>query len=151
MLAFSDSDIKEIAEQLECGFRCLVHKATGKQLFIPKEEDLDLINAEGWEEEVEELEHNFGDYIEVERPDSRDSFRVMEAFAESLPDHASVKQLLLASLGERKPFRHFKFVIDNSGSYREEWFRFRSEQMQEWVRERLAAAPRPPDEDDIVT
>ena len=40
-------------------------------------------------------------------------------------------------LSKKKPFREFKFVIDNSGAYRQEWFDFKNRKLEEFVRNRL--------------
>lgn len=36
-------------------------------------------------------------------------------------------------MNKRRPFREFKFVIDNSGIYREQWFDFKNAQLKQWV------------------
>jgi hypothetical protein len=62
----SKQEIKEIAEQLDCGFRCFIHKINSELIFIPdttKHLDMD---TEAWETEMNELDSNFGDYFEVE-------------------------------------------------------------------------------------
>ena len=48
-------DIKEIAEQLDCGFRAFLHKTTGQMLFIPNEYELPDIEFDAWKEELELL------------------------------------------------------------------------------------------------
>jgi hypothetical protein len=61
----------------------------------------------------------------------------MEQFTETLPDSNSLKNRLINALNKRKPFREFKFVIDNSGDYREQWFDFKKQKLEEWVREKI--------------
>ena len=38
-----------------------------------------------------------------------------------------LKQKSTRALGNKKPFANFKFEIDNSGNYREEWFKFKGD------------------------
>jgi hypothetical protein len=60
----------------------------------------------------------------------------MEAFADQLPNKLDLKSKLFQALERNKPFREFKFIIDNS-DYREEWFAFKNLKLQEWVEEKI--------------
>jgi len=40
---------------------------------------------------------------------------------------------LINALNRKKPFREFKFEIDNSNMYRQQWFDFKNAQLKEWV------------------
>jgi hypothetical protein len=137
MINLTKEQIKEIAEQLDCGFRSFVHKENGELLFTPdtlRHPDMDL-NA--WSEENEKLDNNFMDYLEIEPLESRDSFQIMANFAESLTDSNKLKEKLFNALNRRGPFREFNFVIDNSGEYREEWFKFKDQKLRDWVQENI--------------
>lgn len=136
MLHLTQEQIKEIAEYLDCGLRSFVHKTTGAFKTMPKEEDMEYMDLESWEEDIEEQEENLTDYVEFERMPSREAFRVMEDFAESIDD-GTLKERLFRSLSRPKPFSIFKWEIDNSGPYREQWFAFRDERNREWVEEQL--------------
>ncbi|MEH3112963.1 UPF0158 family protein [Pedobacter terrae] len=68
------------------------------------------------------MQSNSGDYREIEQPDSRESFRMMEEFLDELPDNTRIKVKLIEALSKRKPFREFKYELDNSGEYRQLWF-----------------------------
>ena len=86
-----------------------------------------------FEEDLDELEENMFDYFEIERMTSHDSFEVMEQFAEQVNDNRLQNQLFNA-LNQKKPFSKFKYLVDNSGSYRQEWFDFKSVKLQQWVK-----------------
>jgi hypothetical protein len=60
----------------------------------------------------------------------------MEAFAEQLPNKIEFKLKLFQALNKNKPFRKFKFLIENS-VYRQEWFTFKALKIQEWVEEQI--------------
>jgi hypothetical protein len=128
--------IKEIAEQLDCGFRAFVHKTTGKLLFVPNESEFQ-IDSEGWDEELELLANNFTDYYEIEKWTSGEAFEVMVGFTEQ----STNKQLqgrLISALNMKKPFREFKFVIENSGDFRQQWFDFKNKWQYDFVERQLA-------------
>jgi hypothetical protein len=95
------------------------------------------METEAWEEEYDKINSDQTEFKEIEKPYSRDSFNIMAEFAETLPDHLRLKSRLIDALNKRKPFREFKYVIDNSGEYRQKWFDFKDEKLREWVKERI--------------
>lgn len=133
---FTAETIKEIAEQLDCGFRVFIHKTTGELLFIPDYTDYPDIDIEPWMED--ESEKNFLDYYEVYKWSSGEAYDIMNDFAEQLIDK-KLQNRLYDALNKRKPFREFKFAIDNSGDYRQQWFDFKSKQQQILVANQLEA------------
>lgn len=118
-LTLTDEHIKEIAEQLDIGFCCFWHKTTGEILSIPVEIRSMGNDDEFFEEEMEKIENNPDDYIEIEPPSSRYGFEIMANFAEQLNDNMTLQSQLIGALNNKKPFSEFKFIIDNSGEYRQ--------------------------------
>jgi hypothetical protein len=137
MIQLTPTQIKEIAEQLDCGFRCYIHKQTGELITIPDENSHPDMDLEGWEEDIEKIETNFTEYIVIDPLESRDSFGIMEDFVESLPESEKIREWLINALNQHKPFSKFKFVIDNSGEYRQQWFDFKAKRLQEYVQEEI--------------
>ncbi len=140
MTTLTDQQINEIAQELDIGMGCFVHRQTGELLFIPDETKFDSTETEGWEEEREKLDENRDAYFEIQPMPSRKAFEVMEDFTMSLADSNFLKSRLTRALEKRKPFREFKYEIDNSGDYREHWFVFKNQRMREWVKEKLDLA-----------
>jgi hypothetical protein len=130
-------DIKEIAEQLDCGFRAYMHTTTGQLLFVPDEDSLPDIELDSWEEELEQIENNGDNYYEFDKWTSNESFEMMSEFAEQLTDH-NLQSRLLDALRRNKPFREFKFVIDNSGKCRQQWFDFKNKWQQDFVARQIS-------------
>lgn len=124
--------IKEIAEQLDCGFRAFVNKTTGRLIFVPDDRSFSDYDLEAWEPELTELENNFMDYWEIDKWTSSEAFDIMHEFTEQVTDK-KLQSRLLESLSKRKPFREFKFIIDNSGDVRQQWFDFRNQWQQNFV------------------
>lgn len=144
MTPLNKSQIKEIAENLDCGLQCYWNRKTGEILFLPEElgylldddsEDSDIGN-EWLQEDFDTIKNNLEDIILIEKPNSDYYFEIMEAFADDLPDDLGLKKQLYHALNRNKPFRNFKFEIDNS-DYREEWFAFKALKLQEWVEEEI--------------
>ncbi len=137
MSTLTEEQIKQIADELDCGFRCFWNKRNGELIFIPDELRHAGIEMEAWEDDIEKIDANSTDFHEIDQLETRDSFKIMAAFAESLEDSNNLKTRLIYALNRNKPFREFKFIIDNSGEYRQQWFDFKARRLQEWVVERL--------------
>ena len=128
--------IKEIAEQIDCGFRAYIHKTTHALLFIPDEDSIVDVDFDFWTEELEQLENNQADYVEVNKWSSSEVFKSMQEFSELVSD-AKHQNRLFDALRKNKPFREFNFVIDHSGDLRQEWFDFKNKWQMDFVAKRL--------------
>lgn len=137
MDSLTKQQIKEIAEELDCGFRCFWNIKNNEIAVIPDELSYPDIDIELWKEQYQKIDDNFNDFKEIEKPSSKDSFNIMLGFVDSLPDSLNIKQKLSHSLGGRRPFREFKYLIDNSGQYRQMWFDFKSTMLQQWVEDKI--------------
>ena len=129
----TDEQINELADALDSGLRCFVHK--GKKTIVATPDTINNpdCDSEWWDEATEEIENNFDSYVEIEKMDSHESFRLMEKFIKTV-DNGPLRDRLEEALSRPKPFANFKFDIDNSGLYRQKWFDFKKLQMIEWVR-----------------
>jgi hypothetical protein len=134
MKTLTQEQIKEVAEMLEIGFTAYWNKKTNELLFIGESaNDLD----EGTKEDLKKIKKGRKNYIEIPRLESWESFKIMEQFVDELPDSLELKNELIVCLNQKHPFKHFKFAIDDSGDYREKWFDFKSEWMQNYVKDIL--------------
>ncbi|HAB52519.1 MAG TPA: hypothetical protein DCE80_10190, partial [Ignavibacteriales bacterium] len=93
-------------------------------------------DEEPWEDELKEVEKNWSDYFEFEGFESHESFQIMVDFAESI-DNKRLQQNLINALNRPKPFQNFKWQIDNSGEYRQQWFDFKKMRYIEWIKEQI--------------
>ena len=132
----SKEKIKEIADQLDCGFRAFINTKTGKLIFIPDNNNFPGIEMSYWEEDLDELENNFYEYYEVEKWTSSQAFEMMCEFTNRLTDK-NLRRRLIDALEKRKPFREFKSVIENSVNSSEEWFDFKNSWQREFVASQL--------------
>jgi len=138
MESLTKEQIKEIAEQLDCGFRCFWHKKNNDLLFIPDILRYPDIDIDAWKDERKKLKSNSLEYKEISQLESRDSFEIMADFVETLSDSNRLKEILINALSKKKPFSRFKYLIDNSGEFRQKWFDFKNLRLQEWVKKRFA-------------
>lgn len=137
MDSLTKEQIKEIAEQLDCGFRCFWHKKNGDFVFVPDTLRYPDIDIDAWTDEMEKLDNNFGDYKEIAQLESSDSFEIMADFVGTFSDSNRLKDKLIDALNSKKPFSEFKFVIDNSVEFRQKWFDFKNFRIQQWVEKRF--------------
>ncbi len=130
-MQLSKEVIEDVAGWLDMGMICYVHKESHKVLYMP--DPMDSFETEGFEDVEEEIEKNGENYMEFEKMCSSDSFSVMEDFIDEVENPETKKRLQYA-LDNRKPFRNFRNVIDQIDNLREQWFKFKTEQYEKWVR-----------------
>ena len=144
MTHLDKSQIKEIAENLDCGLNCYWNRKTNEILFLPEElgylldddSDESDIGNQWLQEDFNLIKNNLEDIVLIEKPNSNYSFGIMEAFTDQLANKLDLKSKLHQTLERKKPFREFKFEIDNS-DYRDEWFSFKALKLQQWVEEQI--------------
>ena len=133
-MKLTDQQIKEIAENLDAGMKCFLNKRTGEIKTILNFDSWIGADEESWAEEINEIEENWSDYFEFENMSSNDSFKLMADFAESI-DNPKLQNSLVNALNRSKPFSNFKWQIDNSGEYRQQWFDYKNKRYTEWVKD----------------
>ena len=137
-MTLTDEQIQEIAENLDIGMRCFYHLRTGEIEAIPNFLDSDWFgqDTELWQETLDKLDENWGEYFEFEKMTSQESFEIMSDFAETV-DNQKLQDRLYNALNKPKPFRNFKWEIDNSGEYRQKWFNFKTRKLIEFVKAQI--------------
>ncbi len=132
MIKLTDNQLSDIAQELEMGMECYVHKQTGELKSIPEE----MIDDEQWEDVMEEIENDAENYIEIERMNSSNSYKVMERFIDTVEDKQLADRLYNA-INVSKPFHNFRYELDYSDEYLKKWYAFKSKEMIEWVKQQL--------------
>ncbi|MDP3928188.1 MAG: UPF0158 family protein, partial [Bacteroidota bacterium] len=57
-----------------------------------------------------------------------------------LTGNKELKEKLMNALEGKKPFSNFKFLIDHSGIYRQQWFDYKNDQLKKWVIDKFKEA-----------
>lgn len=135
MIKIPDEIIKEIAEELDCGMLCY-YNTKKNELYTIIDYDTAYGDTELWEDVQKEIDENISDCILFEKMESHEAFEVMADFTQSL-DNLILQEQLLNALNNRKPFQNFKWRIDNSGEYRQQWFDFKNSRYIEYVKEQI--------------
>jgi len=126
--------VKEIAEMIDCGMICFLNPDTREMVSVPVWifDGTFSADADPFEEDFDRVDTQWERFIRIEPLESHESFRIMEEFSEAMPDR-KIQQELFNALNRRKPFANFKELIDNS-PYRQDWFDFKQEKLEEHVR-----------------
>jgi len=135
-MQISKEILQEIADHLDTGFRCFLNTETHEIVTYPDEDRFFDMDIKIWKEEIKKVKKAKKKYIEIESMPSSESFKVMEDFIDSIDDK-SLKSKLFQAVEGHKPFANFKFQIDKSGPFREQWFAFKNNKMIEWVKDQL--------------
>ncbi|QGY44893.1 hypothetical protein GM418_14805 [Maribellus comscasis] len=132
----TDKQIEEIADNLDSGMRCFYHLKSGEIKTILNFDSWLDADKEPWQEDLNEIDENWGDYFEFDRFDTHDSFKIMADFAERIDD-LKLQDRLINALNRPKPFRNFKWQIDHSGVFRRQWFDFKKMRYIQFVKEQI--------------
>ena len=135
-MELTEKQIEKIADYLESGLRCFYNLRSGEIKSILNFNSWVGADEEPWEEELEEIDEHWNDYFEFVGFESHESFQIMADFAESIEDHR-LQNRLIDALNKRKPFQHFKWEIDNSGKFRQQWFDYKKMCYIQWVKEQI--------------
>ncbi|MGV8815795.1 MAG: UPF0158 family protein [Gelidibacter sp.] len=129
-------EIEEIADNLDCGMRCFYNLKSGEIKTIPNFDSWIDADKETWDDVSNEIDENWSDYIEFTGFESHESFKLMVDFAQSVDD-IGLQNKLIYALNRLKPFQNFKWQIDNSGEYRQQWFDFKKKHYIQWVKNQV--------------
>ncbi len=135
-MKLSQKQINSIAQTLDMGMVCYIHKETGEVKEMQTEEWAEMGGVEEeWREEMEVIEKEIDKWALIEPMMSGDGYRIMEDFADQVRNRRLQKSLIQA-LNGRRPFANFKNVIDYSDS-RDDWFKFKQKKYEAWVRREI--------------
>jgi len=135
MITISPQNIREIAQDLQCGLRCFYNSVTEEIKSHPDFMSDAFAEPEMWQEMLDEIAENSDQYIEFEKLPTRESFEMMETFVDRVKDKR-LQNSLINELNRPKPFRNFRNRVDDS-DYREAWFKFKDQFYEDWVRQQL--------------
>ena len=157
----SDEQISEMAEMLDTGYHvCYVNPDTGEVEIIftnemlreygiswdDDEEDEDGGDEEsthGWQDEFNAdvkaqmaRIYSWQHFVRIEKPESHEAFGFMENFVDEVIPEGKLKKQFWNALSKKHPFRNFNHMVHNC-EYREEWFKFKKNAMEEYVRKQI--------------
>lgn len=129
--------VKNIAQELDCGFDCYYNSKTDEIIAIPNFSQFSDVEdfKEAFRDSLEKIGKYQSDFIKLEALESFESFKIMERFVEQVADE-KLKAELENVLTNKKPFQNFKHKIDHS-EYRQSWFEFKQSELEKIVEYQL--------------
>ncbi|SHK06006.1 UPF0158 family protein [Pseudozobellia thermophila] len=129
--------IKEIAQNLDCGYNCYYNSKTNEILTIPNFDNAsdEQEVKEHFRDDLNKIDEQKSDFIKFEVLESFESFKIMQRFSEQMSDQ-NFKSKLKSILENKKPFQNFNKTIDNS-DFRQEWFDFKENELEKIVETQL--------------
>lgn len=132
MIKLTKNKIREIYQDLDSGMRCFYNPETDELKSLPDFDSNPYADEEMWQDVSEEIDSNFDKYIVFDKLPTREYFQIMADFIDTVVDK-KVQGRLINALNKSKPFRNFKYEIDNSGEYRQKWFDFKEQEYCKWI------------------
>ncbi|MCZ4408990.1 UPF0158 family protein [Cryomorphaceae bacterium 1068] len=133
-MKLSENTVREIADWLQCGLECWIHKLKGTMYFLPNLDD-PYFDPSQWEEVLTSVQGHEEEYLVFQTMDSSHSYRIMQDFASSLTDSPIRADLEYALSGPR-PFHNFNSRLAHS-VLREKWADFRFNAHMDWVKSQV--------------
>ena len=125
-------DLTDAFDNSRIGFEYYLDVKTG-EIFYTSDEAMDTDEIE---EIYERIECETDRYLNIPIDSSRDGYRDMETFSNTVEDE-NLKEKLCIALNGRGAFRRFKDVLFGYPDKREEWFKFKDERLKHRVFEWL--------------
>ena len=133
----TEEKIKEIAENLDIGMLTCFNIRTGEIEATPDVFDVFAEEPDPeWQEIIDKVEENSDDWVVFEKFESWESYKMMESFIATVDD-IKLRQELHTAIQKRKPFSRFKYIIEDAGEYRQQWFDFKETYYMNHVRRQI--------------
>jgi hypothetical protein len=132
--------IRDMADELDAGNKAWFHRPTQTFLSHPDpahhsyDNELDYLV----EETMDEVMLDFDNYVEIPAPDSTESYRIMEGFAD-MQVSERIRHRLFDALGGKKPFKFFRNAVEEADLI-DDWYEYRDARMQDYVMGKLEEA-----------
>lgn len=133
-MKLSENAVREIADWLQCGLECWIHKLRGTMYFLPNFND-PFFDPSQWEDVLSDIQGHENEYFIFQTMDSSHSFRIMQNFTLSL-DESLIRTDLEYALSGPRPFHNFNSRLTHS-ALREEWADFKFNAHMDWVKSQV--------------
>ncbi|MFN0034495.1 MAG: UPF0158 family protein [Saprospiraceae bacterium] len=128
--------IKEIAELMDSNEVVFLHRETHEILAYPAPDRSGYNEYDYLAEEVLAITDANPDlYIQFDPPDTKESYKMMEGFVETIKSD-QLKGLLFDTLNSKKPFRNFRNAIQTE-NVEDDWYDYKDAYLQMCVRDKL--------------
>lgn len=137
-LTITDEQIKQIAEDLDCGMVVYFHTETKEIESHPDFDNNEYADQSFFRDVMRKIEKDIDKYLEFEPLQPYESFKIMELFIDEVKDE-DVQNKLFNSIKRKKPFRNFREVLNGYPQLLEEWYAFKSDYYKNQVKDIIEA------------
>jgi Uncharacterised protein family (UPF0158) len=128
--------IKEIAELIDSGEVVFFHRETHEILSYPAPDRSGYNEFDYLAEKVLAItDANPEAYIQFDPPETRESYKIMEGFVETLKNE-QLKGLLMDTLNSKKPFRNFRNAVETE-NIEDNWYDYKDAYLEMSVSDKL--------------
>src|SRR5882757_1242765 len=127
--------VKEIAEYLDMGMLCFYNKTNGELEYYPDGLEYSGLEDE-WAEVTSKIEASPKAYLQIEKMNSREAFKVMENFINGI-NHIPTHNKFIDVISRKKPFAHFNNMISHYPDLQEQWFAYKLQSYIEFVKSQI--------------
>jgi len=136
MVSLTKEQIRSIYQELDCGMKCFYNAEKDEIISLPDFENNPFAERDMWNDLINEINVNSSKYTEFKKLPSGKLFELMQDFTESF-GNAWLNEHLNEVLNINKPYRNFKFLIDNSTEFRLKWFDYKEQKYCQWIEEQI--------------
>jgi hypothetical protein len=138
MFTLSEKEVDKIAALLLKGMICFYQIDNKKIHHLPDDEDYFNYDLTPEEEDIlDEIEDNPDNYVEFTKMEANQEHQMMENFADRIVKEKVFQDELVNALSKPKAATGFKFLINNSGKYKDRWDEYRFDKYKDWVKEQI--------------
>lgn len=138
MFTLSESEVEKIASLLIKGMICFYQLDNKKIYHLPDDEDYFNYDLTPEEEDIlDEIEDNPDNFAEFTKMENLQEHQVMELFADRVVEERGFQDELFNALNNPKAATAFKYLLDDSRKYKDQWLDFRLGKYKDWVKEQV--------------
>lgn len=136
MLILSEKEVEQIAALLLKGMICFYQLDNKKIYHLPDDEDYFNYDLTPEEEDIlDEIDEDPENFAEFTKMEPNQEHQMMENFTIYMVKEKNFQDELFNALSKPKAATGFKFLIGNSGVYKEKWSTYRMDKYKDWVLE----------------
>jgi Uncharacterised protein family (UPF0158) len=136
-ISITPEKIKNIVQEVEMGMLCYFHIKTGELECVPDElKGHAGYEEEFWKDSLKKIKTHRRHYICFEGMESSESFRMMQKFIQDIKDDITCRRFQ-EIITFKKPFGHFKQLLNDYPLLKEEWYSFKDEQYRLFIQQQL--------------
>ncbi len=131
-MKFTTRQISDFSQQIQENIFLYINTDTEETKLIADLEDY-MVEPELWQEEYDEVQKNWKNYVVIKGMSSRESFRIMEDFKDQV-NNSQLQRKLTNALKRKGPFRNFRYVLEEDENMLQKWYKYKDKRDKEYFK-----------------